>query len=154
MRRLFLVVALLGLVGCARSSSSDIAEPVSVVTLLGSQGSVHVQVEEANSPAEREQGLMGRTSLGKNDGMVFTFDDVADGPVTATFWMKDTQVPLSIAFWGADGTILAIRDMEPCETDTCPTYGSPTPYVGALEVNRGFFEEHGIREGDRIDFAR
>jgi hypothetical protein len=153
MRRLFLVVALLGLVGCARAASSDVAEPISAVTLHGSQGSVHIQVEEANSPEEREQGLKGRTSLGANEGMVFTFRDVADGPVTATFWMKDTLIPLSIAFWGADGTILAIRDMEPCETDTCPAYGSPTPYVGALEVNLGFFEEHGIHEGDRIDLT-
>jgi len=153
MRRLFSIVALLALVGCSGTTSSDQAVPVTTVTLQGSQGPIHVSVEEANSPAEREQGLMGRTSLGANEGMVFTFGDVADGPVTATFWMKDTLIPLSIAFWDTDRKIAAIRDMEPCETDTCPSYGSPTPYVGALEVNRGFFEEHGIREGDRIDLT-
>jgi uncharacterized protein len=153
MRRPLLAVVLLALVGCARATPSDGPAPITAVTLHGSQGPVHVQVEEANSPAGREQGLMGRTSLGANEGMVFTFRDVADGPVTATFWMRDTQIPLSIAFWNADGTILAIRDMDPCRTDTCPSFGSPAPFVGALEVNQGFFEEHGIREGDRIDLA-
>ena len=154
MRRPLLVVVLFALVGCAHAAPSDSTASIASVTIHGSQGPVRVQVEDANSPAERERGLMGRTSLGANEGMVFTFGDVADGPVTATFWMKDTLIPLSIAFWSADGTILAIRDMEPCRTDTCSTYGSPSPYVGALEVNRGFFEEHGIREGDRIDVAR
>jgi uncharacterized membrane protein (UPF0127 family) len=154
MRRLFSIVALLALVGCSGTTSSDQTLPVTTVTLHGSQGPIHVSVEEANSPAEREQGLMGRTSLGANEGMVFKFGDVADGPVTTTFWMKNTLIPLSIAFWDAVGKIVAIRDMEPCETDTCTSYGSPTPYVGALEVNQGFFEEHGIREGDRIDLTR
>jgi hypothetical protein len=149
-RRHHLAVALLLLVGCARSTPSIGAAPVASVTLRGSQGAVQLQVEAADSPAEREKGLMGRTSLGAGRGMIFVFED---GPVTDRFWMKDTQIPLSIAFWDADGSILAIHDMDPCTADPCPTYGAPVPYVGALEVTQGFFEEHGIHVGDTIQPA-
>jgi uncharacterized protein len=120
---------------------------------MGGQGPVHVAVEEADSPAEREQGLMGRTSLGADEGMIFLFDDVADGPVTSEFWMKDTLIPLSVAFWDEHGRIVGIRDMDPCTEDRCPTYSSPTPYIGALEVNIGFFAEHGVKTGDRIELV-
>ena len=147
MRRHYLAVAILLFVGCARPTPSIDAAAVTSVTLRGSQGAVQVQVEKADSPAEREKGLMGRTSLGADGGMVFVF---ADGPVTDRFWMKDTHIPLSIAFWDADGSILAIHDMDPCTADPCPTYGAPVPYVGALEVTQGFFEEHGIHVGDTI----
>jgi uncharacterized membrane protein (UPF0127 family) len=110
---------------------------------------VRVTVEEADTPAERAHGLMGRTSLGTDEGMVFVFD----GPTDGSFWMKDTLIPLSIAFWDEDGRIVGIRDMEPCTADPCPTYGSPEPYVGALEVDQGFFAEHGVVIGDRIELG-
>ena len=136
--------------GCVRSTPSIDVAPITSVTLHGSQGAVLVRVEEANSPAERQQGLMGRTSLGADEGMVFVFEE---GPVTDRFWMKDTLIPLSIAFWSADGSILAIHNMDPCTADPCPTYGAPAPYVGALEVDQGFFDEHGIHVGDSIELS-
>ncbi len=114
---------------------------------------MQLAVEEADTPGERQQGLMGLTSLGANEGMIFTFGDVADGPVRSEFWMKDTLIPLSVAFWDEDGLIVGIRDMDPCTEDPCPTYGSPEPFVGALEVNVGFFEEHGVTTGDRIELV-
>ena len=89
---------------------------------------------------------MGRRSLAPDAGMVF----LEDGPTHATFWMKDTLIPLSIAFWGSDGRIVELRDMQPCRTDPCPLYGSTAPYVGAVEVNLGFFAAHGIRVGDAV----
>jgi uncharacterized membrane protein (UPF0127 family) len=142
--------ALLALIGCAPGTPSIGVAPITSVTLHGSEGAVQVRVEEADSPAERERGLMGRASLGADQGMVFVFEE---SPVTARFWMKDTLIPLSIAFWDADGSILTIRDMEPCPKDPCPTYGAPAPYVGALEVNQGFFDEHGIHVGDSIELS-
>lgn len=153
MRRHHLAVGLLVLIGCARATPSIGIAPITSMTLRGSQGAVQVQVEAADSPAEREKGLMGRTSLGANEGMVFVFLDVSEGPVTGRFWMKDTQIPLSIAFWDADGSILAIRDMDPCSADPCPKYGAPAPFIGALEVNQGFFDEHGIHVGDSIQLS-
>ena len=139
-----LAVCLFVLVSCARAPS------VSLATIHGQQGPVRVHVETADSDTERELGLMGRTSLAPDNGMVFVF---GGDPVTASFWMKDTLIPLSIAFWSADGTIVAIHDMDPCPADPCPTFGSPSPYVGALEVNQGFFSEHGVRVGDRIQLS-
>ena len=123
---------------------------VSDATIHTGQGPVVVHVETADTDAERQRGLMGRTSLPADHGIVFLF---GNQPVTDRFWMKDTLISLSIAFWDADGTIVAIDDMDPCTTDPCSTYGSPSPYVGALEVNRGFFEEHGARVGDRIQLS-
>ena len=112
---------------------------------------MHVDAQVADSPATRERGLMGRSSLDANQGMIFLFDDVSDGPVTSEFWMKDTLIPLSVAFWDQQGRIVGIRDMVPCTKDPCPTYASPEPYTGALEVNMGFFDEHGVTTGDRIE---
>ena len=107
---------------------------------------VTVDVEVADEPAERERGLMGRDDLADGEGMVFLFG----GPTTVSFWMKDTRIPLSIAFWNAQGRIIAILDMPPCAADPCPTYAPGLPYVGAIEVPRGFFLERGVSTGDPI----
>lgn len=106
-----------------------------------------LEVEVADEPAERSVGLMGRTSLPEDRGMVFLFD----GPVSTSFWMKDTLIPLSIAFWTEDQRIVAILDMEPCEADPCPTYGPGVPFVGAVEANQGWFERNGVRVGDGVE---
>ncbi len=150
---LLALAAMLSVASCAKAAPSVAVAPITSVVLHGERGPVHVSVEEADSPAERERGLMGRTSLGANEGMIFLFDDVADGPVTSQFWMKDTLIPLSVAFWDEDGRIVGIQNMDPCTEDPCPTYGSPEPYVGALEVNDGFFTEHGVKTGDRIELV-
>jgi uncharacterized protein len=105
-----------------------------------------IAVELADTPAEREQGLMGRTSLPADAGMVFVYPEDHAGP----FWMKDTLIPLSIAFYAADGRILRILDMQPCKADPCPLYDPEVPYRGALEVNEGAFADWGITEGDRL----
>jgi uncharacterized membrane protein (UPF0127 family) len=109
-------------------------------------GAVTFRVEVADTEAEREVGLMGRTSLDADAGMVFLFD----GTTTASFWMKDTLIPLSIAFWGTDGRIVGILDMEPCEADPCPTFNPGVPYVGALEANLGSFSDRGVAVGDTV----
>jgi uncharacterized membrane protein (UPF0127 family) len=105
-----------------------------------------IAVELADTPAEREQGLMGRTSLPADAGMVFVYPEDHAGP----FWMKDTLIPLSIAFYAPDGRILRILDMQPCEAVPCPLYDPEVPYRGALEVNEGAFADWGITEGDRL----
>jgi uncharacterized membrane protein (UPF0127 family) len=65
--------------------------------------------------------------------------------------MKDTLIPLSIAFWNEQDRIVAILDMEPCEADPCPSYDPEVEFEGALEVNQGFFEEHGVEVGDTVE---
>jgi uncharacterized membrane protein (UPF0127 family) len=75
--------------------------------------------------------------------MIFRFP----GPTQGAFWMKDTLIPLSIAYYDAEGTVVAVLDMEPCTADPCPTYPPGTSYTGALEVNQGFFDDVGLEEG-------
>ena len=107
-------------------------------------------MEIAETDAARQRGLMGRTSLARDAGMAFLFD----APVEAGFYMKDTLIPLSIAFWGQDSAIVAILDMEPCRADPCPDYFAGRAFVGAAEANQGFFAEHGIGVGDRVELER
>ena len=64
--------------------------------------------------------------------------------------MKNTLIPLSIAFADAEGTIVSILDMEPCEADPCEIYDPGVPYRSALEVNQGAFDDWGVQVGDRL----
>ena len=89
---------------------------------------------------------MGRIHLPSDQGMAFVFD----GPTTSQFWMKDTLIPLSIAFWDAGNRVVAILDMPPCRADPCPTYGPQRSYVGAVEAKLGYFDDHGVDVGDRV----
>ena len=111
---------------------------------------VTVQVELARTDEQQRQGLQGRTSLARNSGMAFLFGR----GLRARFWMKDTRIPLSIAFWGRRGRILDIIDMPPCLRDPCPSYGPRVASWGALEVNRGAFRRWGVGEGDFVEIRR
>ncbi|WCO67077.1 DUF192 domain-containing protein [Iamia majanohamensis] len=101
----------------------------------------------AETPEQRARGLMEVTDadLGGYDGMLFTFDSDRDGG----FYMKDTVLPLSIAYLDEDGTTVDTRDMEPCppETETCPTYPPSGPYRAALEVPQGGLAPLGLEAG-------
>jgi len=94
-------------------------------------------VAVADTPELRSRGLMGVTDLGDLDGMVFIHPE----PVTSQFWMKETVIPLDIAFFATDGTLLGVLTMEPCTADPCPTYGVEEPYQWAIEVPSGRFNE-------------
>jgi uncharacterized protein len=140
MRRL--AAALAAATALAACGGSD--QPT--VVLTGDDGEHVVDVEVADSDAERQRGLMGRSELGADAGMIFVYDTDQRGG----FWMKDTLVPLSIAFYDRTGRILRILDMEPCRHDPCRIYDPGVAYRGALEVNRGAFRRWGIREGDAL----
>ena len=104
----------------------------------------------AATPEARERGLMFVTdpALGGYDGMLFTFDE--DG--TGGFWMKNTRLPLSIAYLDADGAIVSTADMAPCPdgTERCPGYPPSGPYRSALEVVQGRLDDLGITDGARV----
>ena len=70
-----------------------------------------------------------------------------------TFWMKNTRIPLSIAFIDSERRIIDIQDMKPLD-DEPPSYVSAEPVQYALEVNQGFFEKNGVRLGDRVELPR
>jgi uncharacterized protein len=111
---------------------------------------VHARVEIAETDEQRQFGLMFRHELERIGGMVFLFPE----ETTGGFWMKNTFIPLSIAFFDRRGRIVRILDMEPCPGDPCPVYDPGVPYHGALEVERGMFERWGIERGDRIRVVR
>jgi uncharacterized membrane protein (UPF0127 family) len=139
-----LAVALAGLVGCS-ATDNDPDRPPSTVAFEGSDTLLYVDV--ADETDERRRGLMGVENLPTDEGMAFVWDE----PVASTFWMKDTLIPLSIAFVDEDGRVLAVRDMQPCEEDPCPSYGVGKPYVLAVEANIGWFQKHGVEAGDRAE---
>ena len=105
---------------------------------------VEVQVEIADEEAEQQRGLMQRTALAEEAGMLFVFR----GERPLSFWMKDTLIPLSIAYIDGDGGIVDIQDMQPLDESSHPS-AAPAQY--ALEVNQGFFEERGVQVGDEAD---
>ena len=120
--------------------SAGLGDPV--VSFPPSDATLRVRI--ADSDDERRRGLMDVRELPADQGMAFVWDEPVDG----TFWMKDTLIPLSIAFVAEDGRIVTIRDMEPCSSDPCPRYSSAGPYVMAIEANQGYFDGVGVTEGD------
>ena len=106
-----------------------------------------ITVETADTLESQEKGLMGRESLDENRGMLFVYERDAK----KSFWMKNTTIPLSIAYIAADGTIREIYDMEPLSTRTVDSRYS-VRY--ALEVNQGAFDRHGIKAGDKVEFIK
>jgi uncharacterized membrane protein (UPF0127 family) len=110
-----------------------------------------LRAELAATDEQRALGLMERSSLPADAGMLFWYPELQPG--SAGFWMFRTRIPLDIAFLGAGGEILAIQAMEPCPSQDprfCPSYPAGVDFHGALEVNRGFFQRHGIGTGDRV----
>jgi uncharacterized membrane protein (UPF0127 family) len=107
-------------------------------------GDAVVRVEIADTDATRSLGLMHRTELPENRGMLFVYPQSA----RLSFWMKNTLVPLDIAFIDRSGYIIDIQSMTPMSEES---HRSPLPVPYALEVNRGWFERHGVRVYDRVD---
>ena len=104
-------------------------------------------MEVAKTLEERAYGLMGRKDLGKNEGMLFIFEtEEYHG-----FWMKDTYVPLSIAFIDKAGRIVKITDMKP---RTLESHIPPQPILYALEMKKGWFSNNGIKVGDVMRFSK
>jgi uncharacterized protein len=148
MRQLALILVLvLAVAGCGGGGEGENDAAGPTVVIETDDGEKEIAVEIADTDDERAVGLMGRTSLPADAGMLFVYP----GPTEGAYWMKDTLIPLSIAFYDVDGTILRILDMEPCRRDPCPVYDPGVRYAGALEVNQGAFERWGVREGDRLE---
>lgn len=139
------------LAACATGSGP--AAPMAVVDtwILSDADSVPLSVEVAATLAQAERGLMDRTALAPDAGLLFLFDEprAADD----AFWMWRTLIPLDLAALDGDGRILAILPMEPCreqDPDACPPYVPGVVHSGALEVNRGWFARRGVEVGDRV----
>lgn len=106
-----------------------------------------ILVEIAKTPEERNHGLMGRRDLGKDEGMLFIFE----AEDYHGFWMKNTLLPLSIAFIDKDGRIVKITDMKP---QTLDSHMPPRPILYALEMKQGWFSHNGIKVGAIVRFSK
>jgi uncharacterized protein len=110
---------------------------------LLSIGQHKVQVEIASTPSDRQQGLMFRTTMPSNQGMLFIFDESAGH----CFWMRNTPLPLTIGFFDESGVLINTADMVPFNDDShCPS--KPAKY--ALEMNQGWFSKHHIKAGTKL----
>lgn len=107
-------------------------------------GKHEIAAEVAGTDSQRSTGLMHRRMLPENRGMLFVFPNVA----MHAMWMKNTYVPLSVAFLDRDGVIINIADMQP---HTQTTHGATTPAKYALEANLGWFAKRGIKAGDKVE---
>ncbi|MEK7251659.1 MAG: DUF192 domain-containing protein [Actinomycetota bacterium] len=121
-------------IGTSATTTTTVADQLAMfatttVAISGEAWTVAV----ADTPALRAQGLMGVTDLGELDGMLFVFEsNVSNG-----FWMKDTPIPLDIAFFDVDGVLVDLLTMTPCESDPCPTYSPAGEYRYAIETGVG-----------------
>lgn len=112
------------------------------------QGDQKVVVEVADTEAEREQGLSGRTKLEDGHGMWFEFEDMAP----RTFWMKNTLMPLDILFLDDSKKVVRIIEaMNPCTTPVCALYNSEVPAQYALELPVGFVKAKGVVLGNTVE---
>ncbi|MBX3700669.1 MAG: DUF192 domain-containing protein [Dokdonella sp.] len=108
-------------------------------------------VEIADTEAAREHGLMDRTQMDANHGMLFVFDD--DAP--RAFWMKNTKIPLDMLFFDAERRLVSVQhDVPPCTADPCPAYSSGAPARYVLELNGGRARALGVVVGDDLAIQR
>jgi hypothetical protein len=143
MIRRYLVLLSLLLVACGGPAAAP-RGPVIPLTIRGQT----LKVEIAATNAQRERGLMGRTNLTEDEGMLFVYGVDQPG---LWYWMRDTPLPLSIAFIDKDQRIINMADMQPMDDKTHYTTAAPCRYV--LETTQGWFARHGVKPGDLVQFT-
>jgi uncharacterized membrane protein (UPF0127 family) len=159
-----LLVVVVGLVAAACGGGDDGAAELDVVDRVPLDGfpEVAFRIDPeaaaaaewcamlAETPETRSQGLMEQQDLRGYDGMVFRFPEPTEG----RFFMRNTRIPLSIAFFDTDGRFVSSADMEPCPDDVadCPLTGADGPYVHALEVAQGDLPALGVGPGSVLSF--
>lgn len=120
--------------------------PQRLPTMLLRAGMHQITAQVAQSDAQRATGLMHRKEMPQHEGMLFVFEQ----PSQQCFWMRNTLLPLSIAFLADDGTIVNVAEMKPLdETSTC----SDKPVRFALEMNKGWFAQRGLKAGAKLQGA-
>ncbi|MEN9544974.1 MAG: hypothetical protein RLZZ598_1807 [Pseudomonadota bacterium] len=129
------------LVAAQRVQAQDAPQKLSQIQLSAGMHLIHAEV--ARTEEQRAIGLMHRPILAANDGMLFVFDR----PGVQCFWMKNTLIPLSIAFIADDGSIVNIAEMKPQSLDS---HCSAQPVRLALEMNSGWFAKRGIASGAKV----
>lgn len=139
--------ALFGLLAIAFSAICIAQEgPQKLPAIRLNAGIYNIQAEVAQTPDEHAIGLMFRKAMGTSEGMLFVFE----APATQCFWMKNTLLPLSVAFVADDGSIVNLDDMKP---QTLDSHCSTKPVRFVLEMNQGWFAKRGIKAGAKLQGA-
>ena len=112
-------------------------------TVALSAGMHNIVAEVAGTPLQRQTGMMMRTEMAQHEGMLFVFDE----PQRQCFWMRNTLLPLSIAFVDNSGRIVNVAEMQP-KSDDSHCSSEPVRYV--LEMNKGWFSKRGLKAGDKL----
>ena len=133
--------AVAGLCLAVAAAAQDGPQKLAQVRL--NAGIHNINAELATTPGQREIGLMFRTALPTGDGMLFVFEQ----PGQQCFWMKNTLIPLSVAFIADDGSVVNIDDMKP---QTLDGHCSAKPVRYVLEMNVGWFAKRGIKAGSKL----
>jgi uncharacterized membrane protein (UPF0127 family) len=145
MRPAFAFAAALVLASAAACGGGDGGLVTATIVVVDDAGGrAELTVELARTPAERSRGLSLRNELPEDGGMLFVYPEETE----SAFWMKDTFIPLSIAFIAEGGAILDIQAMEPLSVEL---HRPPGPFRYGLEVNQGWFGRNGFEVGDRVD---
>ena len=135
------VAAVVALCAAGLAAAQDGPQKLDQIKLTAG---IHViNAELATTPRQREIGLMMRPSMAANDGMLFVFER----PAQQCFWMRNTLIPLSIAFLADDGSVVNIDDMAP---ETLDGHCSTKPVRFVLEMNKGWFAKRGIKPGSKL----
>ena len=140
LRQALLILAAFGVLSYMESAGADAP---AMKTLAVKVGSHALKVEVASTDEQRQRGLMFRKSMPRDVGMLFTFDE----PGYHAMWMKNTLIPLSVAFLDNEGRILNILDMQP---ETLDAHAAAGPARYAIETNVGWFAERRIKPGERV----
>ena len=122
--------------------AQDAAQPRLTTTTL-TAGMHVIQAELAITPAQQATGMMHRRTMGANEGMLFVYDE----PHKLCFWMRNTLIPLTIAFIADDGRIVNTADMKPLDESS---HCADEPVRYALEMNQGWFAKRGMKKGFRL----
>jgi uncharacterized membrane protein (UPF0127 family) len=138
--RLITALTLVWLAGPAQAQ--DAAQP-RLPTLPLTAGMHVIQAEIARTMTQQMVGMMHRTTMGTNEGMLFVYDE----PQVHCFWMRNTRLPLTIAFIADDGRIVNLADMKPFDESS---HCAAEPVRFALEMNQGWFAKRGLKPGFRL----
>jgi hypothetical protein len=133
---------------CPSASEPAPILPKARVQFVDAQGKPSVQVEVAETATHRERGLMFRTQMSADSGMIFTWPDEA----RRGFWMRNTCIPLDMLFIARDGFIAGALEQVPVMNEAPRTV--PCDAMHVLEVNAGYLRKHGIRPGQRVEITK
>ncbi len=143
MFRLLIKLSLVLTIFACHAGDSQVSDELIPVTING----INIEVELADEQHERALGLMYRKEMCQDCGMLFKFERIR----IVSMWMKNTYIPLDVAYINAFGRITDIKPMQPEDTKTVP---SSVPVLFALEMHQGWFKEKGIKVGDAVEIPK